>query len=203
MATVARATYGVYNAQVSGQVTVRWFIALGKKEEEPISGFFRTGQWGELPLLLETGRSKVTLFLNGGLGAFLERDAFFGAGDAFTQGNPVADDPATGGPPPGWRSSWNRGSAVLPPWASPISTSTGPYPACSLQGSARISTRRAARSSVRLSGPMPASSGHGSEKRIRVNSMYRPAGTFSSSTMDSCFPVIRVRPMPATGAART
>jgi len=100
MATVARATYGVYNAQVSGQVTVRWFIALGKKEEEPISGFFRTGQWGELPLLLETGRSKVTLFLNGGLGAFLERDAFFGAGDAFTQGNPVADDPATGGATP-------------------------------------------------------------------------------------------------------
>ncbi len=101
MAPVAQVTYGVYNAQVSGQVTVKWFITLGEKEEEEGIGFFRTGKWGDLPLLLETKRSKITFLLNGGLGAFLEKDAFFGEGDAFTQGNPVADDPASGG-----ASSW-------------------------------------------------------------------------------------------------
>jgi hypothetical protein len=36
----------------------------------------------------------LTFILNGGLGAFLDNNGFFGEGAAFTQGNPIADQPA-------------------------------------------------------------------------------------------------------------
>ncbi len=98
MAKVAEVTYRVYNAQVSGPVTIRWFISVDEKRvEDQIKGFFRTGEWGDLPLLFENQRSKFTFFLNAGLGAFLDHNAFFGEGEAFTQGNPVADKPASFG----------------------------------------------------------------------------------------------------------
>lgn len=98
MATVAQATYRVYNAQITGPVTVRWFITVDQeKAEETAKGFFQTGKPEDLPLLFENQRSKLTLFLNGGLGAFLDHNAFFGEGEAFTQGNPVADKPASFG----------------------------------------------------------------------------------------------------------
>jgi len=93
---VAKATYQVYNAHVSGPVTLRWFITLGEAEEKA-EGFFRTGEWGDLPVLFENRQAKLTFILNGGLGVFLDQNAFFGQGEAFTQANPVADQPASGG----------------------------------------------------------------------------------------------------------
>lgn len=83
--------YKVYNEQTSGAVTVRWYVKPGKKEEEQKQGFFYTGRFNNLPMLFENNRSELTLFLNGGLGLFLDNNGFFGQGSAFTQGNPIAD----------------------------------------------------------------------------------------------------------------
>ncbi len=95
---VENVTYKVFNEQTSGAVTVRWFIRVGVKPAEVITkGFFHTGRWKDLPMLFENDRAELTLFLNGGLGLFLDDNAFFGEGDAFTEGNPVADKPANGG----------------------------------------------------------------------------------------------------------
>jgi hypothetical protein len=76
-------------------VTVRWYITVGTSEDgKKTKGLIQTGKWKDSPLLYEDERSELTFILNGGLGAFLDNNGFFGEGAAFTQGNPVADDPA-------------------------------------------------------------------------------------------------------------
>lgn len=98
MPEVENVTYKVFNLQISGSVTVRWYLTVGEVAEEAmIEGFFHSGRWGDLPMLYENNRSELTLFLNGGLGLFLDNNAFFGQGSEFTKGNPVADKPANGG----------------------------------------------------------------------------------------------------------
>lgn len=98
LAEVEAVSYQVFNAQVSGSVTVRWYIKVGEKQAETKDGYLQTGEIKNLPVLAENMRSELTLFVNGGLGLFLDNNAFFGEGDAFTSGNPIADEgQATGG----------------------------------------------------------------------------------------------------------
>ena len=95
---VQDASYKVFNEQVSGPVTVMWYVQLDqKKPEQEKAGIFQTGKWKDLPLLLQNDRTELTFYLNGGLGLFADQNAFFGEGDQFTLGNPIADKPATGG----------------------------------------------------------------------------------------------------------
>ena len=47
-----------------------------------------------IPPLVQSKSAQVKFFLNGGLGVYNDVNALFGQGDAFAQGNPVADNPA-------------------------------------------------------------------------------------------------------------
>ena len=95
---VENVSYKVYNEQSSGAVTVKWSITVSDKSKEKVSqGIIQTGRWEDMPMLFLNSRSELTLFLNGGLGMFIDNNAFFGHGDKFTLGNPIADKPATGG----------------------------------------------------------------------------------------------------------
>ncbi|WP_430812908.1 MULTISPECIES: hypothetical protein [unclassified Carboxylicivirga] len=91
---VESAEYKVFNEQTSGTVTIRWYIKPGVRKEQIAKGMIKTGQLSDLPLLFENNRSELTLFLNGGVGMFVDNNGFFGQGEAFTQGNPIADKPA-------------------------------------------------------------------------------------------------------------
>jgi len=92
---VVDATYKTFNDAFYGPLTIRWYITAGKPgDAKKRKGLIPTGKWTELPLLYEDDRSELTFILNGGLGAFLDNNGFFGEGAAFTQGNPIADQPA-------------------------------------------------------------------------------------------------------------
>lgn len=90
--------YKTYIAQVSGPITVRWYITAGERETKiQNEGLLNTGNFRDLPVLAENRKAKLQIFLNGGLGGFVDNNAFFGEGEEFTEGNPVADKPADGG----------------------------------------------------------------------------------------------------------
>ena len=58
---------------------------------------FHTGSIRDFPTISETSHSKLTMLLNGGAGIFNESNALFAKGPAFTQGNPIANNPAVEG----------------------------------------------------------------------------------------------------------
>jgi len=92
---VIDATYKTFNDAFYGPLTIRWHLTVGAPEDgKKTKGLIPTGKWTDLPLLYEDDRSELTFILNGGLGAFLDNNGFFGEGAAFTQGNPIADQPA-------------------------------------------------------------------------------------------------------------
>lgn len=91
---VSNAYYKTYTQQFAGPVIVRWYINVMPGRQPVSEGFLKTGELNNLPVLLESDKSKVQVFLNGGFGTFADDNAFFGEGEDFTQGNPVADQPA-------------------------------------------------------------------------------------------------------------
>lgn len=92
---VSEATFKTFNGTFYGPVTVRWYITVRSREKAGgRRGLFPSGTWEDFPLLYEDDRSELTFILNGGAGTFLDHNGFFGQGDAFTQGSPVADQPA-------------------------------------------------------------------------------------------------------------
>jgi hypothetical protein len=92
---VLAATYKTFNDAFYGPLTIPWYITVGAEGDvKKNKGLIPTGNWKELPLLYEDDQSELTFILNGGLGAFLDNNGFFGEGAAFTQGNPIADKPA-------------------------------------------------------------------------------------------------------------
>ena len=91
---VIDATYKTFNDAFYGPLTIRWYITVGKPGDgKKAKGLIPTGKWSDLPMLYEDDRSELTFILNGGLGAFLDNNGFFGEGAAFTQGNPIAAIP--------------------------------------------------------------------------------------------------------------
>ncbi len=97
---VATAEAELYNTQINGSIWVKLIVETKDITKEEItaekrpSGMFAKGGQGDFPVLYENSRSKVTFILNGGTGIFNEVNTFFGEGAAFTQGNPIATDPA-------------------------------------------------------------------------------------------------------------
>lgn len=99
VASVASARFEMYQAIPSGQVVLVIF-ALPKKEIGPegSKGMAVSGAVGDFPLLYEDSRSKLTLILNGGVGAFFDYDPWFGGFSAeFNGRNPLAEAPAGSG----------------------------------------------------------------------------------------------------------
>lgn len=92
---IKSASYKVYTPEISGPVVLvirSSFWSEGEKKEK------ETKKSLPFPTLIETERSKLTLILNGAVGIYHDQNAFFSKGAEFTQGNPVATNPAGRGP---------------------------------------------------------------------------------------------------------
>lgn len=64
------------------------------KEKSTKKGMFSANEFSDFPLIYESDQSQFKFFLNGGLGLYNDENALFSKGTAFTQGNPIADNPA-------------------------------------------------------------------------------------------------------------
>ncbi len=93
--------YKVYNREITGPITLVVYVTFLETGElktiEGKKGMLVANTKKAFPLLLQTDRSKFTFILNGGIGSFNEENALFSKGPAFTQGNPIANDPAVEG----------------------------------------------------------------------------------------------------------
>lgn len=98
---IRNARYELYNSELSGPVVFVvhvYFLKPGElKTIAGKKGMTQTKSFQGFPVITETDHSKLMFILNGGVGLFNEVNAFFSKGPEFTQGNPVANDPATKG----------------------------------------------------------------------------------------------------------
>jgi hypothetical protein len=98
---IKSANYQLYNTSQADPVMVLvhvFFINTDETKSSPAGkGMLNTRSFKSFPVLSETDHSKLTFILNGGLGFFNESNALFAKGPAFTQGNPIADNPAVKG----------------------------------------------------------------------------------------------------------
>lgn len=98
---VAKADYQLYSTNLTAPVVlvVNIYI-LAPGEHKVFDG--RSGMWAsrsgrDFPLIFENNQSELTFILNGAAGLYNEVNPFFAEGKAFTQGNPIADDPGGSG----------------------------------------------------------------------------------------------------------
>lgn len=93
---IASVNYSVFNAAFNGPVEIVFEINYISETSQKITqkGMLNTKSIKDFPVLSETANSKLTFILNGATGFFNEENAFFGQGVQFTQGNPVATNPA-------------------------------------------------------------------------------------------------------------
>ncbi|HSO84968.1 MAG TPA: hypothetical protein VLQ91_00345 [Draconibacterium sp.] len=96
---VTSAVYSVYNTNINSPVEIKLVINLtdehkGEKVPKEKKGMASSKSLDDFPVLFETSRSKVQFIFNGAIGTYNESNAFFSKGSEFTQGNPVATEPA-------------------------------------------------------------------------------------------------------------
>jgi hypothetical protein len=116
------ASYRLYNTELGGPVTLVVSAQFFDEGESKIKEVTKK----QFPLISQTDNSKITWLLNGGGGFYHEQNGFFGQGEGFTQGNPVATDPAALGPrfwgefylEPGIAGITRLGKSKLFPYAS-------------------------------------------------------------------------------------
>ncbi len=94
---VSRVNYDLYSNNLTSPVVLVINIYILAPGEHKIydgkKGMFASHSIHDFPLLIETNRAELTLILNGGAGFYNEVNPFFSQGEAFTQGNPIANDP--------------------------------------------------------------------------------------------------------------
>ena len=94
--TIAKVSYAAFNSEFNGPVDLVFEVNF--KDETYTTptekGMIANRTFSDFPVLIETSTSKLTLLLNGATGLFNETNAFFGQGELFTQGNPIATNPA-------------------------------------------------------------------------------------------------------------
>jgi hypothetical protein len=98
MPTVLTAEYRVYESAEAGSVIIAVLATIGLSEEKPVQkrGWLYNRDWRALPVLYESSRAKVSGYVYGGMGVFSDFNPWFSQTAAFTQGSPVAEDPASG-----------------------------------------------------------------------------------------------------------
>lgn len=97
---VKNAYYEIYESEsgsgsVGRSVSIQIYVELTSGEETATKAkglFSREGK--DFPLLYESGQAQFKFLVNAGLGFYNDENALFAQGEAFTQGNPIADDPA-------------------------------------------------------------------------------------------------------------
>jgi hypothetical protein len=92
---IKSASYKVYTPEISGPVVLVIRSSFWTEEEDKKIVAKKPLPF---PSLIETEKSKLTLILNGAIGLYHDQNAFFSKGAEFTQGNPVANNPAGIGP---------------------------------------------------------------------------------------------------------
>jgi Alginate export len=94
--TIATVSYAAFNSEFNGPVELVFEVNF-KNETDKVptkKGMIANRTFSDFPTLIETSTSKLTFLLNGATGLFNETNPFFGQGKSFTQGNPIATDPA-------------------------------------------------------------------------------------------------------------
>lgn len=96
---VESAQYALYEVQIPGEVVVVVSVQLAPEAvaAPTETGIFVTGDWREFPNLYTSDRATAVAILRGGLSNFTSDNTWFGNADTFTQGNPLARDPAGSG----------------------------------------------------------------------------------------------------------
>lgn len=94
---VSRVNYDLYSNNLTSPVVLViniYILAPGEhKVYDGKKGMFASRTIRDFPLLIETNKAELTLILNGAAGFYNEVNPFFSQGEAFTQGNPIANDP--------------------------------------------------------------------------------------------------------------
>jgi hypothetical protein len=102
---VVSARWALYESSMAGEVVLAFMVVGDPSAGIPAArGWLVTGNPGEFPTLLETGRSLLRVQLNGGLGWFNDINCWFGDPDAFVGGSSLFPDPAGEG-----LASWGEG----------------------------------------------------------------------------------------------
>ncbi|MDT7827535.1 hypothetical protein RQM65_02505 [Pricia sp. S334] len=98
---VKNAYYELYDAEtgsgtVNRPLTIIIYIEMLVEGEAGLKekGMLASKNISDFPLLYETPQSQFKFLVNGGVGLYNDENALFGQGTAFTQGNPIADNPA-------------------------------------------------------------------------------------------------------------
>ncbi|HMR40974.1 MAG TPA: alginate export family protein [Ignavibacteria bacterium] len=109
---ISRAEYKLFSSGFSDNITLIIYAELitkDQKKKEESKGILVKGKGLEdFPVLIENNYSKLSLILTGGIGVFNDNNAFFGHGEIFTKGSPIAKNPAGPG-----NSTWGEGSLEL------------------------------------------------------------------------------------------
>lgn len=87
--------YKLYNYEVGGKLTL---VITAKLFDTGDPLRIKEEVKKKFPIIVETERSKLTWILNGAGGFYHEQNGLFAQGPLFTQGNPVATNPAGEGP---------------------------------------------------------------------------------------------------------
>lgn len=94
---VSSVNYDLYSNNLTSPVVLViniYILAPGEhKVYDGKKGMFASRTIRDFPLLIETNKAELTLILNGAAGFYNEVNPFFSQGEAFTQGNPIANDP--------------------------------------------------------------------------------------------------------------
>jgi hypothetical protein len=106
LVAVASASWALYESSSPGEVVLVLSVIVDPAAPAvERRGWIATGSAGEFPTLFESGRSLLRVQLNGGLGLFNDRNAWWGDPDAFVGGSPLFPDPAG----EGW-ANWGEAS---------------------------------------------------------------------------------------------
>lgn len=99
LSLVESAQYALYEVQVPGEVVVVLSVRLASETvtRPRETGIFVTGDLRQFPNLYTSDRATAVAVLRGGLSSFTSGNTWFGEGALFTQGNPLARDPAGSG----------------------------------------------------------------------------------------------------------
>lgn len=94
---VSKVDYELYSNNLTSPVVLVVNVYILNPGEHKVyagsKGMIASKTGRDFPLLFENNKSELTFILNGGVGLYNEVNPFFGQGKAFTQGNPIADDP--------------------------------------------------------------------------------------------------------------
>ncbi|HEY9752842.1 MAG TPA: alginate export family protein, partial [Coleofasciculaceae cyanobacterium] len=93
---VESAAYNLYQVQVPGEAVVVVSVRLKPEVATPPreKGVFVSGKLSEFPNLYTSDRATVVGILRTGISNFTSGNTWFGKADVFTQGNPLAQNPA-------------------------------------------------------------------------------------------------------------